>query len=121
MHGKQKFDGGVQTLLQIARLKPGITIAVACSNDRTLELVQRIVSLYARGRILSCTTQDVSHLKDNLEAAEVVVCDSVSRESVAQLQPRGSIITVEFHVEKQSVEYLRETVLRRHDVLGAAV
>lgn len=109
-----------ETLLQIARLKPGITIAVACNNDRTLGLVQRIVGLYARGRILGCTTDDLSKLKENVESADVVIVDSLSREPVGKFAPRGSIITVEFHIEKQSIEYLRETVLQRHDVVGAA-
>lgn len=110
-----------ETLLQIARLKPGITIAVACSNDRTLGLVQRIVGLYARGKMLACTSDDAAQLARNLEAADVVIVDSRSREVVEKLAPHGSIIEVEFHIEKQSIEYLRDAVLRRHDVVGAAV
>lgn len=109
-----------ETMLQIARLRPGITIAVVAQNDRTLALVRRFVELYASGRIIEAISEDPKTLKSVVRQADVVVDHTSAHESVTRLKPGAATITVKFQVERQSIEYLRETVTRR-DITGAAV
>jgi GntR family transcriptional regulator len=111
-----------ETVLQIARLEPGITIAVVTQNERTLELLKSIVDLYARGHIIGTTTAGgTESLRSALRDADVIIDQSAVHDLVLRAKPRASTITVKFHIEKQSIEYLRETVARRREAVPAAI
>jgi GntR family transcriptional regulator len=109
-----------ETLLRIARMaETGKTIVIVCRNDRTLEQVQRTVALHARGRIVGHTINDGTRLQSDLEAADVVITDYVTKEAVSRMSTRAELITVRFQIEKRSIESLRETVLEHNAVRRA--
>lgn len=110
-----------ETVLQIARLRRGITIAVICQNERTLELVKSVVELYAHGRIVGAISTDMSQLKAALQDADVIVDHAAAHDQVTRLKPDAATITVKFQLERQSIEYLHETVTRRRELPGAAI
>jgi hypothetical protein len=108
-----------ESVLEIARLPPGSTIVVVCPNDRTLERVRTIVETYARGQIYSFVAEDRKNLERALTLADVAVDISATRELVKRLAPHTPTITVSFHIEKQSIDYLRDVVQRVASRLAA--
>jgi GntR family transcriptional regulator len=108
-----------ESILEIARLKPGIRIVVVCPNQRTLERVEGIVRMYARGEIVTCTIDDPAAAATALSSAEVAITTSGTHRFVEELMPKLSRVIVRFHIEEQSIDYLR-MVVRRHAREGAA-
>jgi ABC-type hemin transport system substrate-binding protein len=110
-----------ETVLEIARLEPSITIAVVAQNERTLKLVQTIVEMYSRGRIISAITTDREGFQRALREADVTVVHALAHEEVLRIKPRTVTVTVKFQIEQQSIEFLRDAVVRRRDVFSATV
>lgn len=102
-----------ESILEIARLKPGIRIVVVCPNRRTLERVEGIVRMYARGEIVTCTIEDRAAAAAVLTSADVAITTSGTHRFVEELMPKLAHVIVRFHIEEQSIEYLR-LVVRRH-------
>lgn len=102
-----------ESILEIARLKPGIRIVVVCPNQRTVERVEGIVRTYARGEILTCTIADPVTAATALTSADVAITTSGTHRFVEELEPTLSRVIVRFHIEEQSIDYLR-MVVRRH-------
>jgi DNA-binding transcriptional regulator YhcF (GntR family) len=101
-----------ESILQIAQLKPASKIVVVCPNTRTLERVGRIVQMYARGHLVSCVADDPK-LPGALREADVVIVTSSTQAMVADNKLKVPTIVVRFHIQPQSVEYLR-TAVRAH-------
>lgn len=101
-----------ESVLQIARLRPESTIVIVCPNQRSLDRVRGIVETYARGQIYGVTTEDPAKVRSALAIADVVVDMSLTHDAVAELAPETPAITVSFHIERQSVDYLRDAVHR---------
>jgi GntR family transcriptional regulator len=99
-----------QSVLEIARLRPGSTIVIVCPNERTLERIRSIVETYAQGRIYGFTIDEEAKVRQALSLADVAVDISLTHDAVASLAPDLSTITVSFHIEQQSIEYLRDVV-----------
>jgi DNA-binding transcriptional regulator YhcF (GntR family) len=108
-----------ESILEIARLKPGIRIVVVCPNQRTLERVEGIVRMYARGEIVTCTIEDRATAAAALVSADVAITTSGTHGFVEELMPKLARVIVRFHIEEQSIEYVR-LVVRRHAREGAA-
>lgn len=101
-----------ESILAIARLRPGSTIVIVCPNDRTLDRIKGIVETYARGQIFSFKPDDEHRLRQALAVADVVVDVALTHDVVTELAPELPAITVSFHIEPQSMAYLREALQR---------
>ena len=99
-----------ETILEIAKLRPGLTVAVLCPNERTLDRVQHIVESYARVRVVPCASPEPAAISEALASANAVILHALMRDAVADVRPDLPVITVRFHIEQQSIEYLREDV-----------
>ena len=102
-----------ESILEIARLEPGIRIAVVCPNERTLDRVEGIVRTYARGEIVTCTAEDRASVSTTLNSVDAAITTSSTHHLVEKLRPELPRVIVRFHIQEQSVEYLR-AVVRRH-------
>ena len=99
-------------MLQIARLRPESTIVIVCPNQRSLDRVRGIVETYTRGQIYGVTrTTPRSSARHSPSPMSSSTCRS-RMTLVAELAPETPAITVSFHIERQSVEYLRDAVHR---------
>jgi DNA-binding transcriptional regulator YhcF (GntR family) len=101
-----------ESILKIAQLEPGSEIVVVCPNARTLDRVGRIVEMYARGHLIACVADDPK-LAKALRRADVVIVTSSTQALISDKKLKVPAIVVRFHIQPQSVEYLR-TAVRTH-------
>lgn len=101
-----------ESVLEIAKLRRGSTIVIVCPNSRTLERVRTIVETYAHGHVYSYVVDDRKQIERALGLADVAVDISATHDLVSRLAPDLPTITVSFHIERQSIDYLRDVVQR---------
>ena len=83
--------------------------SAAPRRARTLDRVGRIVEMYAQGHQISCVAGD-PRLDDVLREADAVIVTASTYPLVATRDVNVPLIVVRFHIEPQSVEYLRTAV-----------
>jgi hypothetical protein len=96
-----------ESILEVARLPRGITVGIVCPNARTLERVQTMVRTYIQADVLACTVDDRQELERVARDASVIVDTVTSHDVVLKHAPEVPTITVLFHIERQSIEYLQ--------------
>lgn len=102
-----------ESVLEVARLRPGSTIAIVCPNQRSLDRVRGIVETYARGEIYAFVADKAdATLKKTLTTADVAVDMSMTHDLIRKMAPGTPTITVSFHIDRQSIDYLRGVVHR---------
>jgi DNA-binding transcriptional regulator YhcF (GntR family) len=99
-----------ESILEVARLPRGITAGVVCTNERTVERVQTMVRTYIQANLLTCTTDDRPAMERVAREAQVIVDTVASHEAVAMVAGATPTITVLFHIEQQSIEFLEERI-----------
>jgi DNA-binding transcriptional regulator YhcF (GntR family) len=110
-----------ESILRIARLKPDTRVGVVCENDRTLALVRGIVQLYVKSEVRGATRKQLTDIARLATQVDVIVDHSRTHDVVSTAVPGLPIITVKFHIEEQSIEFLRQTALTRAGDLGERV
>jgi GntR family transcriptional regulator len=108
------------SILPIARLKPGTRIGLVCENPRTLALVQGIIQLYVRDNVRGTTRAQLDEIRRMAAEVDVIVDHSLTHEFVRAVAPDVPTMTVKFHIEPRSIEFLRDVALQRH-ALAATV
>jgi GntR family transcriptional regulator len=100
-----------RSILEVARLRQGSTIVIVGPNERTLERVKSIVLTYAKGTLRTFTpADDEAEVAAALATADVAVDIQTIHDTVRRLAPDIPTITISFHIEQQSMEYLRAAV-----------
>jgi DNA-binding transcriptional regulator YhcF (GntR family) len=99
-----------RSILEVASLPRGVTVGIVCPNQRTLDRVEGMVRTYIQASILPCTVDDHAALKKIASQADVIVDTVTSHEAVREYAPKATTITVLFHIERQSIEYLQAKI-----------
>lgn len=102
------------SVLDIARLERGTRIGVVATNDRTLNVLLKLVEMYHSTVVGSCLLSDAVALKKLAKAAKVLVVHPLAQHLLGS-RVRTRMIVVSFQIEPQSLEYLRKQIARlRH-------
>jgi DNA-binding transcriptional regulator YhcF (GntR family) len=113
-----------ESSLEVARLPRDVTVGIVCTNARTLDRVQSMVRSYIQANVLACTTDDREVMERIARDAQVIVDTVATHDSVLAMVGDIPTITVLFHTEQQSIEFLqtriRELLARRSLALQPA-
>ena len=99
------------SVLEIARLAPGTRIGVVATNDRTLNVLLKVVEMYHStvvGRSVLGEAEAVERLR---QATDVLVVHPLAQHLLGEHAANRPIV-VTFHIEPQSLEYLRQRIAR---------
>lgn len=98
-------------LLALARLATGTKVGIVAANEAGVERFALLVRTYCRAEIRSQVTPTDAALDEIVPWADVLV-SSLSCAPQVQARARGKpVIVLAFHVDPQSVQYLRTHVL----------
>jgi DNA-binding transcriptional regulator YhcF (GntR family) len=98
------------SLLEISRLPRRSRILIVGPNERTLQIVERIVSSYVTGLLEVHTLGDEAELRRKVEEADAIINASEAQDAITSLARGKPVIRIAFHIEDQSLEYLRQAV-----------
>jgi DNA-binding transcriptional regulator YhcF (GntR family) len=99
------------SVLEIARLERGTRIGVIATNKRTLNVLLRLVETYHSTVVGHCLTGEVGAVEGLAGAANVLVVHPLAQHLIGS-RVATPMIVVSFQVEPQSLEYLREQIVR---------
>lgn len=98
-------------LLALARLTTGTRIGIVAANEAGVERFSFLVRTYCRAEIRSLVTPSDPSLDEVIPWADVMV-SSLSCAPQVQAHAQGkTVIVLAFHVDPQSVQYIRTHVL----------
>lgn len=102
-----------EVLLEIARLRPGTTVALVSSNQRTNRGLRNIIQTYNPVlAVRSVVIEDDPNGLNNLEQWADVILDSQSvNEVVSAKFPDLKIVTVHFQIDSKSMDFVRKNVV----------
>jgi hypothetical protein len=100
-----------ESVLEIARLPRGTSIGVVASNQRTLNVLLKLVETYHESVVGTCFTSDPSHVQALAGRAEVLVVHPLAKRSMPD-DLSARVIEVTFQIEPQSLDYLRQHISR---------
>jgi DNA-binding transcriptional regulator YhcF (GntR family) len=99
------------SVLEIARLAPGTRIGVVATNDRTLNVLLKVVEMYHSTVVGGSVLGDAEAVERLRQAADVLVVHPLAQHLLGARAASQPII-VSFHIEPQSLEYLRQRIAR---------
>lgn len=100
-----------EALLALARLTAGTHVGVVAANDTGVERFSLLVRTYCRAVIRSLVTPSDASLDEMIPWADVMVTSLSCSPQVKARAGDKPVITLAFHVDPQSVQYLRSRVL----------
>lgn len=109
-----QHEPSADSVLEIARIPKGTRIGVAASNERTLNVLTKIVETYHHNVSETCLARDKKSFRRLVRSVDVVVLHPLARQSI-RFRHRASVVTVNFQIESQSLEYLRRKLGDLHD------
>ncbi|MGQ0572452.1 MAG: GntR family transcriptional regulator, partial [Armatimonadota bacterium] len=102
------------SMLEIARLEPGTRIGVMATNDRTLNVLLKLVEMY-HSTVVGCSLlSEVVAVEELAKAANVLVVHPLAQHLIGS-RVANRMIAVSFQIEPQSLEYLRNRIARLRD------
>jgi len=108
-------------LLALARLAAGTKIVIVAANEAGVERFSFLVRTYCRAEIRSLVTPSDPSLDEVIPWADVMV-SSLSCAPQVQAHAQGkAVIVLAFHVDPQSVQYIRTNVLTPTSRQGVSV
>jgi len=99
-----------ESAISIARIPKQASVGVVGPNEHTLERVVGIVESLAHGDTHACTTEDPAELRGVVGRADVIVDVALTHAAVKRLRPDARTITVDFHIEPESMEQVRNAL-----------
>lgn len=96
------------SLLQVARLPRDCTVGVLTTNERTRRNVASTVQPYVATEVLSAALDNPAAVSEVLSKAQVIVDSLGSHSRVMRMGVEVPIITVQFGVDPESMEHLRQ-------------
>lgn len=112
-----------ESLIQVARLRPGTRLGIVCDLVGTLHSLSGMVAAYNPGvRISSALTTDHRALRALIKAVDVILVTPSANAALNAYAPKVPLISVSFKVDDRSVQRLAERVAARQRAgLAAAV
>jgi GntR family transcriptional regulator len=98
-------------LLALARLTPGTKVGVMANNPGGVERFTLLVRTYCRAEIRSLVTPPDASLDEIVSWADVLVTSLSCAPQVEARSLGKPVIVLAFHVDPQSVQYLRTNIL----------
>jgi DNA-binding transcriptional regulator YhcF (GntR family) len=103
----------VDGAIEIARARQGSRVGIVCSTVPSIETLTGLVKGYNSEIIVDVhLMQEGSNLAEFLMGFDVIVDTMSTHEHVLQLQPTAPVVTVEYEVADQSIEFLMKKVLQ---------
>lgn len=97
-----------ESVLQIARLEQGTRLGVIATNERTLKHLLKLVEMY-HTVVGSCLASETTQVAELVRGADVLIVHPLAKRYVPA-HPTARIITVNFQIEPQSLDYLRQRI-----------
>jgi DNA-binding transcriptional regulator YhcF (GntR family) len=98
------------SILQIARLPRNTRVLVVAKNDRTCERLVKVVRMDGPDQVISCVITDQEQVESLTATCDVVICTHSSVNTIRRLTNSTSLISVDFHIQADSVAYLSQRV-----------
>lgn len=96
------------SLLEIARLPRGTVVGVLAVNERTLRIITGTVAPYLSGEVTGAVLTDAAAVSEVLRRADIIVDTMGSHAQVLRLGVQVPIITVQYHIDPESVLQLKQ-------------
>lgn len=106
-------------LHELARLPPGTRVGIVVANEAGVERFSGLVRTYCRAEIRALVSPGAEQLRELARWAGVLVSSLSCAPQVRATALDRPVITLSFHVDPQSVQYLRNRVPRRSEQVAA--
>lgn len=117
------------SLMQVARLRPGTRVGIVCDLKQTLASLRGLVDGYnAALAVDGCVTRDKAALRRLVEASDVLLVTPSAAGRMKLIEARTPVVTLAFQLDARSIEKLQGLIARRmpapvpfdrHQQLGA--
>jgi len=101
-----------EVLLQISRYGPQHRLGLVVSNQRTLDSMMRVVQTCSEALVEFAFTSDEKAVLELAERSDAIIDTLGSHELFVRVVPGKPTITVTYHPDNQSLEYLRYRILQ---------
>lgn len=106
-----------ESLIQVARLRPGTRLGIVCDLVGTLQSLSGMVAAYNPGvRISGALTTDHRGLRTLVCAVDVILVTPSASAALNAYAPKVPLISVSFRVDERSVQRLAERVAARQRI-----
>lgn len=94
----------------VATVSKDSVVGLVASNEQTLDLIKGFLSMFNHKNRIVCLSKDTEELKKILENSNVIVTHFNALPAIKQIGTNKPIITIQFHLETYSIEYLRREI-----------
>ena len=106
-----------ESLIQVARLRPGTRLGIVCDLAGTLQSLSGMVAAYNPGvRISGALTTDHRGLRGLVKAVDVILVTPSASAALNAYGPKVPLISVSFKVDERSVQRLASRVADRQRI-----
>ncbi len=108
-----EHTASVDSLRSLSLIPRGNNVGLVCKNERTLDRLSRLVGAYCLEPVRACLVSDEQTVRELLDTCDYVIDHpQLIRGFIGSGRTRCKVISLDFQVTEQSIEYLRKRVMQ---------
>jgi len=102
------------SLVQVARLRPGTRVGIVCDLTQTLATLTGLVDGYNAALVVDgCVTRDKAALRKLVDSSDVLLVTPSAAGRLKLIEAQTPIVTLAFQLDSRSIEKLLTLIARR--------
>lgn len=102
------------SLVQVARLRPGTRVGIVCDLKQTLVSLKGLVDGYNAALLVDgCVTRDKAALRKLVDASDVLLVTPSAAGRMKLVEAKTPVVTLAFQLDARSIEKLHALIARR--------